>query len=88
MQDLAEPDPTRLAYRAVIKQTIHDVATRPGIEAPMFIAQAVAAQVSAVDRSAVQPLVVEELRRLHEGVLARCDLRPSEFVAWKARNSS
>ena len=37
------------------------------------------------DRAAVQSLTVDELRRLHEGVLARYELRPSEFAAWKAR---
>jgi hypothetical protein len=31
-------------------------------------------------------LLVEELRRLHEGVLARYGLRPSEFAAWVARH--
>jgi len=30
-----------------------------------------------------EALLVEELRRLHEGVLARYGLRPSEFTAWK-----
>jgi hypothetical protein len=32
----------------------------------------------------VQALIVEELRRLHEGVLARYGLRPSEFMSWKS----
>ena len=36
-------------------------------------------------RAAVQSLIVDELRRLHEGVLARYGLRPSEFAAWKAQ---
>jgi hypothetical protein len=34
----------------------------------------------------VQALLVEELRRLHEGVLARYGLRPSEFEAWIAKH--
>lgn len=87
-QDMAEPDPTRLAYRDVIKQTIHDVVTRPGDDALNVIAQGVAAHVPEADHSAVQSLIVEELRRLHEGVLARYGLRPSEFAAWKACQSS
>ena len=84
-QDLAEPDPTRLAYRDVIKQTIHAVVTHPDEDALHAIAQAVAARVPEPDRAAVQSLTVDELRRLHEGVLARYGLRPSEFAAWKAR---
>ena len=87
-QDLAEPDPTRLAYRDVIKQTIHAVVSNPGDDALSGIAHAVAARVPEPDRAAVQSLIVDELRRLHEGVLARYGLRPSEYVAWKARAPS
>ena len=47
------------------------------------IAQSIA-QVPHTDRDEVQVLVVEELRHLHEGVLVRCVLRPSELMAWKA----
>jgi hypothetical protein len=32
----------------------------------------------------VHALLVQELQRLHEGVLARYGLRPLELVAWKA----
>ena len=35
------------------------------------------------DRANVHALVVEELRRLHEGVLARYGLRPSHLAAWR-----
>lgn len=83
--DLAEPDPTRLTYREVIKPTIHTVVTHPDKDAMALIAQAVAEKVPAPDRAAVQSLIVEELSRLHEGVLARYGLRPSELAAWKAR---
>ena len=37
------------------------------------------------DRSNVGALVVEELRRLHKGVLARYGLRLAEFAQWRAR---
>ena len=83
-QDLAEPDPIRLAYRDLIKQTIHAVVTQVQDEALAVIAHAVADRVPAPDRAAVQAAIVDELRRLHEGVLARYGLRPSEFAAWKA----
>lgn len=32
------------------------------------------------EQAMVQALVIEELRRLHEGVLARCGLRPAEYA--------
>ena len=84
-QDLAEPDPMRLAYRDVVKQTIHAVVTHAQDEALTVIAHAVADRVPEPDRAAVQAVIVDELRRLHEGVLARYGLRPSEFAAWKVR---
>ena len=85
-QGLAEPNPIRLAYRDTIKQTVHAVVTQAQDEALAVIAHAVAARVPEPDRAGVQSVIVDELRRLHEGVLARYGLRPSEFAAWKARS--
>jgi Fic family protein len=83
-QELAEPDPLRLAWRELIKHTIRAVVTQPERDALRVIQEAVAAQVPAAERDDVQASIVAELRRLHEGVLARYGLRPSEFAAWKA----
>jgi hypothetical protein len=44
-------------------------------------------QVPASEQAAVLALTIDELRRLHEGVLARYGLRPSELTAWKAMRS-
>lgn len=87
-QDLAEPDPVRLAYRDVIKQTIREVVTRTEEGALTVIQQSVAKGVDEANRENVQALIIEELRRLHEGVLARYGLRPSEFAAWKTRQAA
>jgi hypothetical protein len=83
-QDLAEPDPLRLAWRDFIKQTIHKVITHPELEPLFCIQQLVTELVKDGEKAAVQALLIEELRRLHEGVLARYGLRPSEYTAWKA----
>jgi Fic family protein len=83
-QDLAEPDPLRLAWRGFIKQTIHDVITHPEHDALSSIQRAVLDHIPEGEQGSVQALIVEELRRLHEGVLARYGLRPSAFSAWKA----
>lgn len=85
-QELAEPDPVRLAWREFIKQTIHDVVTQPDREPLATIRQAVIGRIPEGERDSVQALIVEELRRIHEGVLARYGVRPSEFIAWKARH--
>jgi fido (protein-threonine AMPylation protein) len=82
-QDLAEPDPLRLAWRGLIKQTIREVVTSGPGDALALIALAVAASVPPAQQDDVKALIVEELRRLHEGVLARYGLRPSEFAAWR-----
>jgi Fic family protein len=83
-QDLAEPDPLRLAWRDLIKQTIHDVVIHPDHNPLSSIQQAVTERVPEREQPKVQALIVEELRRLHEGVLARYGLRPSEYASWKA----
>jgi hypothetical protein len=44
--------------------------------------------VPAPDRAQVQALIVEELRRLQEGVLARYRLRPSERDRWQAAQNT
>jgi hypothetical protein len=87
-QDMAEPDPVRLAWRDEIKQCIRDVVTQPDRDAFALIQQSVTTKVPEAERGNVQALVVEELRRLHEGVLARYGLRPSEFTAWKVGQGS
>ena len=85
-QDLAEPDPLCLAWRDFIKQTIRDVVTHPEHDPLSSIQQAVTERVPKHEQPNVQALIVEELRRLHEGVLARYGLRPSEYTIWKAKH--
>lgn len=87
-QDLAEPDPLRLAWRDLIKQTIRDVVSAPERDPLPSIQRAVAERVQQEVQADVQALIVEELRRLHEGVLARYGLRPSEYAAWQAIHST
>ncbi|QJE00730.1 Fic family protein [Massilia forsythiae] len=83
-QNLVEPDPLRLAWRDLIKQTVRDIVLHPEREPLACIVRAVGEQVPVDERPAVQALVVEELRRLHDGVLARYGLRPPYYTAWKA----
>ncbi len=85
-QELVEPDPVRLAWRDFIKQAIRNVVTQPDRDPLTSIQQATEERVPESERDNVQALIVEELRRLHEGVLARYGLKPSEFAIWKARH--
>lgn len=84
-QELAEPDPLRLAWRDLIKQTIHAVVSQPDADPLTLIQQAIKHDVPDAEQSNVQALVVQELGRLHEGVLARYGLRPSELRHWQER---
>jgi hypothetical protein len=83
-QDLAEPDPLRLAWLEFIKQTIREVIIHPELDALSSIQKAVLLSVPSSNRASVQALILEELRRLHEGVLARYGLRASDYTTWKA----
>ncbi len=82
-QDLAEPDPLRLVWRDVIKQTIREIVMHPDRDAMDLIIAAVDSDIPDSDKTDVRALIADELRRLHEGVLARYGLRPSEFTRWK-----
>lgn len=86
-QRLAEPDPLRLAWRAVVKDAVRDAVLDPRADAAAATARLVVRRVPAKARADVHALVLEELRRLHEGVLARYGLRPSEYAAWKMRQT-
>lgn len=83
-QDLAEPDPLRLAWRDFIKQTLQKVVTQPQLDPLSSIERCVTEHVPEEERANVQALVIAELRRLHEGVLGRYGLRASEYAAWIA----
>ncbi|MES3008423.1 MAG: Fic family protein [Pseudomonadota bacterium] len=93
-QELAEPDPLRLTWRDLIKHTIRDVVKQPQLDALTLIQQAVETRVPDSNQTdgelkkEVQALIVEELRRIHDGVLARYGLRPSELSTWKEAQSA
>ncbi|MGS0740398.1 hypothetical protein ACVBEF_00920 [Glaciimonas sp. GG7] len=56
---------------------------RPQTDPLSIIAHSVTEQVAEPERENVQALIVAQLQRLHEGMLARYGLRPAAFVAWK-----
>lgn len=84
-QDLADPDPLRLFWRELIKQSVREV-VRQSERAPLdVIADCLSQQQLGAERDQVEALIIEELRRLHEGVLARYGLRPAELAEWQSR---
>ncbi len=87
-QDLVEPDPVRLAYGTLIKRMVHDVVVRPEQDALALLEGYLQEHgIPEEKRADVLALTLEELRRLHEGVLARYELRHMQLAAWQARHS-
>ncbi len=84
-QDIAEPDPLRLQYRAIIKETVHHVVTHPQKNPLDIIKEWVGKNVPEQERNNVCALINDELRRLHEGVLARYGLKISDLESWQKR---
>jgi Fic family protein len=82
-QNLAQPDPLRLTWRDFIKETIREVIAQPEVEPMLCIQKAVTRRIPKEEQLKLQAQIIEELRRMHEGVLARYGVRPSEFAKWK-----
>lgn len=80
-QNLAEPDPLRLRYRELIKRVIREVVLTPNTD-PLDLIREAVQSIETTESEEVQALLIQELRRLHEGVLARYGLRPSEWECW------
>ena len=83
-QNLGDPDPMRLAYREFIKNAVHGVVTTLPPDTLAWI-EARLDQVRAEHRALVRTHVVDDLRRLHEGVLARYGLRLPDYERWRER---
>lgn len=84
-QNIAKPSAIRLAYRDLVKTTIHEIVTHPKIDYLKIINKQVSQNVTHADQKNVQALILDELRRLHEGNLARYGLRLCEFQAWQKK---
>ena len=83
-QSLSASDPIRLRYH----RQIHDLVGRLVRELnadPLAAIQAEAAQLPDPHRADFIENVTDDLKRLHEGVLARYGLRPAEFEIWRNR---
>ena len=59
------------------------VVLQPHADAQTVLDAALPTDLPDAERQALRALILDELRRLHEGVLARYGLRPSQFKAWQ-----
>ena len=84
-QAIPDPDPFRLRYREellhVVSNVVRDgLAATPAMIRPLASSGAVAGE----DLEDFIAMVLNELLQLHIGNIARYQLRPTEFAAWKA----
>jgi len=86
-RDLIKPNPLRLQYRDIIKYIVQQVVSNPDYDTLNTIQKIINKQVDDSDVNSVKALAIDELRRLHEGVLSRYGLRPSEFKYWKTKQN-
>lgn len=84
-KSMAEPDPIRLRYRVEIQNFVRTVVVELHLD-PRAQAEAFARkEITADDRSAFIAEVLGDIENLHEGILARYRIRPSEFTAWQKK---
>lgn len=81
-QELVKPDQQRLQYRAKIKEIVKQVILTPESQ-PLDIIESFISNEEDTDKQNIIALALEELRRIHEGVLARYGLRPSQLEKWR-----
>jgi len=86
-REMAVPDPTRLKYRLLIKDFVRDIVLQPEKDALDLLHKLCENHVQQEQRQTVTDLVIEELRCLHDGVLLRYGLRPSQLKAWHEAQS-
>jgi Fic family protein len=79
---LAEPEPLRLKYRNHLHQLVGDV-VRAGQTQYTSTVEAFAEKITENERAVFIAMALDDIRRLHEGVLVRYRLTPAEFRAWK-----
>ena len=85
-QSLSDPDPVRLRYHRQIHDLVGRLVREPTAH-PLAVIQGEAAKLPESHRAAFIENVTDDLKRLHEGVLARYGLRLSEFEAWRSHQN-
>ena len=83
--ELGEPDPFRLRYRAALLEVIGAVVRQASYNLTPFVETWVSEHLPEADRQRFVTLVHTELDSLHEGNFARYRIRPSEFATWRER---
>ncbi|MBI4356338.1 MAG: Fic family protein [Gammaproteobacteria bacterium] len=82
-KSLVEPDPLRLHYREHIHELVRRIVQNCKIESMEDIQEYAKAHLPAQDQERFIEVVLDDLKRLHEGVLARYKIKPIEWLRWQ-----
>jgi hypothetical protein len=83
-KNLVEPEPLRLKYRTQLNQLVGDV-VRSGKTKYTVMVEKSAQKIPEIERCAFIEMVLDDIRRLHEGILVRYRLTPADFSKWKEK---
>ncbi len=84
-EELGEPDPFRLRYRAALQEVVSAVVRQASSNSVPFVQAWAIKHLPESDRQRFADLVQTELDSLHAGNFARYRIRPSEFTAWQEK---
>jgi hypothetical protein len=84
-KSLEQPDPLRLRYREPIYELVGAIVRALRIDARGDVVAFAEQHIDSADRERFVAMVMDDLKRLHEGVIARYRLRPSEFARWREK---
>jgi Fic family protein len=82
-QNVGEPDPLRIRYREALIRAVQAIVKGLKTASESNSTQLADELVPENDREAFAKMVIEALRNLHEGSVARYRLKLSEFQAWE-----
>ncbi len=80
---LIEPDPMRLKYRSESHALIGDIVRACRQPYRLHVEEFARNNIPENDKKIFIEMVLNDIERLNEGVLARYKIRPSEFSAWE-----
>ena len=80
---LAEPEPLRLKYRNQLHHIVGEIVRSQQIPYTQTVITFAQTQIPETEREYFIAIVLDDIQRLHEGVLVRYRLSPQEFWQWK-----
>jgi hypothetical protein len=88
VEALPEPDPLRLKYREPLRELVATVVREQLSPDAQTVTGLSSGLVAEADRPRFVEMVLEDIKNLHSGNVARYRIRLAEFNAWKSKNPS